>query len=795
MFIRSRLTPILTAIISLAFLLVILPSRAAADDDDDPPSRVGRLSYLRGPVSLQPAGTDDWGEAIINRPLTLGDKLWSDQDALAEVSLGSAAVRLGSQTAFTILNLDDNVTQISVSEGTLNIHLRRLDSDDSFEVDTPNIAFSLLRPGDYRIGVNENGDTTIVTVRGGEGEVTGGGQAFAVHAGQSAVITGTDQIDSEVDDAYPNDDFDNWCNDRNRRADDVPRYVSPDMVGYDDLNENGQWSEVPDYGAMWVPTGVAVDWAPYRYGHWVWISPWGWTWVDDASWGFAPFHYGRWVQYRGRWGWLPGPVVVTARPVYAPALVAWVGGGGGGVAIGVGGAGVAWFPLGPREVFVPPYAVSRRYVTNVNVTNTNVTNVQVTNIYNNYTVNKNVTNVTYVNRTYVTATSRNTFVSAQPVGRNLGKVDAREIAKAPVGTAVGAGVAPQRGSVIAVGGGRVAPQPPSRFEKRAVVAKRPPPPAPVSFKAQQSELEKNGGKPIPRAQLNAMRPKVQPNAAPAAAPVKIAPTVRTMGAPTRVGKPGQPPPAAAGAKPPATTVPPNTGRPAAGAPPTAPAKPAAQTPPAAPARPATAAPPANPGGRPGDNRRPDDAKPTAPPPAAPPPAAKPPAGNPPPPANPNARPPSAQPGAPPKPTDNDSNRDSNRRDRNPNAPPPAPAAKPPAAAPDKPAPPPPNRPAPARPDANKPDNKPDNPPPGRPPRPDANKPDNPPAARPAPPPARPPADAKPAPLPEKPDRPPAVRPDNRPDNRPDKPNKPVPEDKKKDDKSKKDKDKDNKDKP
>ena len=224
MFTRSKLTHIFVALLAVAFLFICLPRTAAADDD--PPARVGRLAYLRGSVSFQPAGSDDWGAAEINRPITIGDKLWTDQDSLAEIGLGAAVIRLSSNTAFTILNLDDNVTQISVNEGTISVHLRRLDQDDSFEVDTPNIAFSLLRPGDYRIEVNENGDATYVTVRAGEGEVTGGGQAFAVRPGQTATITGTDQVDSEVDDAYPNDDFDNWCNDRNRREDNVPRYVS-----------------------------------------------------------------------------------------------------------------------------------------------------------------------------------------------------------------------------------------------------------------------------------------------------------------------------------------------------------------------------------------------------------------------------------------------------------------------------------------------------------------------------------------------------------------------------------------
>src|ERR1700733_1307648 len=208
MFTRSKLTHLFIAIFTLSFISLLSAPTTSAQDD--PPGVVGRVSYVRGSVSFQPAGTDDWATAEINRPITIGDKLWSDQDSLVEVGLGSAAIRLGSNTAFTILNLDDNVTQVSIAEGTINVHLRELDDNDSFEVDTPNLAFSLLRTGDYRVSVNENGDATIINVRNGEGEVTGGGQAFSIHAGQSASVNGTDQLDAELGDAYPDDDFDNW---------------------------------------------------------------------------------------------------------------------------------------------------------------------------------------------------------------------------------------------------------------------------------------------------------------------------------------------------------------------------------------------------------------------------------------------------------------------------------------------------------------------------------------------------------------------------------------------------------
>ena len=479
-------------------------------DEDDPPGRAARLGYTQGSVSFEPAGTEDWVSAVVNRPITTGDKLWTDKGARAELNIGSAAIRLAGETGFSFLNLSDNMAQIRLSEGVISIHLRHLDQNEAVEVDTPNLAFSLLRPGDYRLEVNEAGDTTVVTVRGGEGEVTAGGQAFTVHPNQRATFTGTDQVAANLDSFGDYDDFDRWCRDRDNHEDRAPsaRYVSRDVIGYQDLDDYGDWRTVPDYGPMWVPRRVVAGWAPYRYGHWVWISPWGWTWVDDAPWGFAPFHYGRWAFVRGAWGWCPGPVAVV-RPVYAPALVAWVGGPHFSIGIGVGGvgAGVGWFPLGPREVYVPPYRVSRTYVTNVNVTNTTVNNTYVTKVYNNYTTNNtNVTNIKYVNRNApgaVTATSQTAFASAQPVQRNFVKVDERQLAQARITT--NAGVVPQQRSVLGAGSASV--RPPAAVQTRTVVARTAPPPAPVAFARQQQAIQSNGGRPLGRQEAQRLSPQ------------------------------------------------------------------------------------------------------------------------------------------------------------------------------------------------------------------------------------------------------------------------------------------------
>jgi hypothetical protein len=467
----------------------------------DPPSRAARLSYIVGTVSFQPGGVEDWVPAEANRPMTTGDRLWTEEGSRAEMNLGSAAFRLNGRTNFTFLNLDDKTAQVQLSMGTLNIRLRRLADDEAVEIDTPQIAFTLLRPGDYRVEVSEAGDATIVTVRGGDAEATANGQAIPVHAREQARITAAEGAAPVIDQhpAPPADPFDNFCQDRDRREDLSPsgKYVSRDMPGYSDLDANGTWRADPQYGQVWVPNTVPVGWSPYHYGHWVWIAPWGWTWVDDAPWGYAPFHYGRWAFVGPSWVWIPGPVVAV-RPVYAPAMVAFVGGPGLGVGISVG-----WFPLGPREVFVPAYGVSAVYMTRVNVTNTVVTEVA---------IRGGGVGVVYANRAVpgaIVAVRGDAFVGGRPIGAVAVRVSPGAVERVEVLHA--APLAPERAAVL---GGRAplagAHLPPAAVMNRPVVSRMAPPPAPVPFARQQEALRANPGRPLPPANQPAARANIRP---------------------------------------------------------------------------------------------------------------------------------------------------------------------------------------------------------------------------------------------------------------------------------------------
>lgn len=496
----------------LALLGCLLTNVALAD----PPDRVARLNYIHGDVSFTPAGDDRWSEASLNRPLVTGDKLYTDRDARAELDLGTAKLRLNENTGFSFLNLDDKTAQIELTEGTVNLHVRRLYQGQSYEVDTPTVAFVVNEPGEYRIDAGRRNDASQITVFNGSGTVYGeNGTSYRVDDKQSYRFADPSLRNPEVMDLPRPDEFDDWSfarDDRERRSA-TRRYVSEDVVGASDLDEYGDWDGVPDYGNVWFPSHVASDWAPYRSGHWAWIDPWGWTWVDDEPWGFAPFHYGRWVYVRERWGWVPGPVAV--RPVYAPALVAFVGGPHWSVGISLGDGPVGWCPLGPGDVYVPPYRVSRDYFRQVNVTNTTIiNNTHITNIYNNYAAGQAPNNVHYTyrdNPAAVTAVSRDTFAQAQPVGERRLHFGRGQLQRAQVLPAVA--IAPTAASLMPANA-HAAPRPPKEAFDRQVIAHHTPAPVAPPLDARLRAIQHNNGRPLGNRQLRQLAMQERPATAP-----------------------------------------------------------------------------------------------------------------------------------------------------------------------------------------------------------------------------------------------------------------------------------------
>ena len=458
----------LSLLLSFAGLLCLLaPTLRAADDDTDkadPPTRVARLSYVEGSVSMQPGGAGDWGAAAVNRPMTIGDKLWSDKDSRAELETGVVTIHLGSMTALSFLNLDQSITQMRLAEGSMNFRVREMREGDVYEVDTPNLSFTVKEAGDFRLDVDENGDNTGITVIRGSGQVTASGQTYDLKAGQRGVFNGTDNVQGQIAEAPPEDELDQWAYDRDLRQQDSTssKYVPPDMPGTEDLDNNGTWSEgpEPDQGPVWYPNDVPPDWAPYSDGYWAYVGPWGWTWVDYEPWGFAPFHYGRWGFWGGRWGWCPGPIIGPA--IYGPAFVGFLGGGFGF------GVGVGWFPLGWGEPFHPWFHCGPTFVERINVRNTFFRGGFVAERERNFN------RFAFAHNTRaVTVTSRASFTRGERINRGTFHVTEASLRNAQVSNRVG--FSPTRQSSFGAANLRAGvSHPPTRVENRAVVARTSP---------------------------------------------------------------------------------------------------------------------------------------------------------------------------------------------------------------------------------------------------------------------------------------------------------------------------------
>ncbi|MBV8205990.1 MAG: hypothetical protein JO041_04295 [Acidobacteria bacterium] len=441
-----------------ALLLLLVPVAATRlrADADDPPGRVARLSFLAGNVSFEPSGEAQWNQASLNYPLTTGDRLYVEPSGKAEFETGNIAVRLSGGTDASVTNLSDQLFQLGLAEGVVRLHAYSLLQGNSIEIDTPSAALNILAPGSYRIESYPQDNATFVSVNSGELEIDSSDFTQTLHAGQAAKLSGAGPVQFEWVNLPGGDDFDSWCNGRDERYQSAQSRtrVGPYVPGYYDLDSYGSWDSVAEYGYVWYPTAIPAGWAPYRFGRWAWVEPWGWTWVGAEPWAFCPFHYGRWVLVGNRWGWVPGPVLAT-YPIYSPALVAFVG--GPGLMVSVGGPPVAWFPLGPHEPYFPWYHHSTNYVEQVNITN--IRNVNITNIRQIVNV-QNVTQIQYVNRsTATTAVSASVMQRGEQVSRAMVKVP-QQVAEraevvahptvAPSRVAVAAGAPPAHPAVEAV---------------------------------------------------------------------------------------------------------------------------------------------------------------------------------------------------------------------------------------------------------------------------------------------------------------------------------------------------------
>jgi hypothetical protein len=439
------------------------PSAASMSSMEPTPPRV---SYIHGEVSFWRPGAQDWAPARVNTPLAPGDVLYTGEDGAVELQVGPRAfVRAAEGTRIGLDNQEPDFVQLRVIAGQAGVDLRQLSPGSVIELDTPQAAFSIERAGYYRVNVDQD-STAFSTHRGGTVTMTApGGGATPIASNQRVVLAGLDSPRVELGAAPELTAWDRWNYQRTNYLVQTAsaRYTSPAMYGTEALDQYGSWRTVENYGAVWVPTSTPAGWVPYSTGRWIWDPRFGWTWLDDAPWGWAPYHHGRWVFVGSFWAWAPGPIVV--RPVYAPALVVFLG----GVTISVGRP-VCWAPLGWGEPLIPWWGRpgflgapwwggwgGPRVVNNVVINRT--TTVNVTNI----TVYKHV-NVTRA----VVGVPADRFGQGQLHVTRISPAEVQQLT--PVRGALD--VKPAAASVMPATG--PAPKPSPAVHARSVVATRPP---------------------------------------------------------------------------------------------------------------------------------------------------------------------------------------------------------------------------------------------------------------------------------------------------------------------------------
>lgn len=465
---NSKLAAKFISMIFAFSLIGVTPSPAPAQEQYP---AVARLSFVSGGVTYSRGDDpDEWDDAIENVPLTIGDRIFAPDGGRAELQLSSGNfVRLAPRSYMSTLNLSDDIKQFYLGEGAASFNIRRLPSNEVFEVDTPNVSVTFDEPGRYRVVVDENGDSRII-VRRGRASVATNGKQINVENSEIRVY-GIDSPRYEIVGLPASDAFDRWVAERDDRYErsysDAYRYASEDILGVEELSEYGRWEDIPDYGYAWTPTRVAAGWLPFSNGRWYWQDPWGWSWISNDRWGWATSHYGRWMPYRSRWYWVP--VRPRNRVRYAPAVVEFVR-----VRDHVG-----WFPLHPRDRHVPWWERRDRRFDG---------------------------NVTYVNRTYVTVVNNNTFITARPVNRYIVR-DAVIIRDARSARFTESLPIPNRSSIriVAENGSRRGNRPSTTVINRTAVVRTALPNPPRAFQEKLPEIQKNQGRAVEPARVLAAK--------------------------------------------------------------------------------------------------------------------------------------------------------------------------------------------------------------------------------------------------------------------------------------------------
>jgi hypothetical protein len=336
-----------------------------------------RLSLIEGDVQINTEDTSDWVGAVINMPLSEGDRVWVPEEGRTEILLNDGTVlRLSENSALDILRIEDHSYQFYLDAGHAYVNFRG-PKGHLVQLDTPVSSIRTYDRGIFRVDIPDDRSSDISVEEGFVYAETKKGST-TVNEGYTLSIRGDDYADLHP--LGPSDGWTRWNEERDRALYEKrysSRYLPEELSPYSyDFDRYGTWRSVPEYGYVWTPSVVVLaGWAPYRQGRWVWIRG-DYVWVSYEPWGWAPYHYGRWIfNVSIGWCWVPP---VRGAVYWGPGYVSWV----------YTPDYVAWVPLAPRETY---YGHGYYGPHSVNITRVNVTNISVKNVYKNVYVNDAVT--------------------------------------------------------------------------------------------------------------------------------------------------------------------------------------------------------------------------------------------------------------------------------------------------------------------------------------------------------------------------------------------------------------------
>jgi hypothetical protein len=395
----------------------------------DPPGRVGRISLVSDKVEFRGPGDAEWSPASVNDPVAAGVALRTGPQAQAEIRIGADAIDLAPGTEIAVAKLDQPLAEIALRQGRIGLDIGRLDRGERVQIDTERGGVWLLDPGRYDIDAGGREHPPRIAALDGNARFIGSGADLPIASGYQ-LLPSSLETTAKIESGGPADDFNEWCE---ARAVDhatlaAPSFVSREMTGYAALDDAGDWRPGGKDGEVWLPRASASDWAPYRDGHWRWLAPWGWSWVDDQPWGFATTHYGRWRFADGHWAWAPGRWL--AHPVWAPAVVAFLGTPGVGLSYADGpGPAIAWFPLAPGEIYWPSYTSDLDYIRAINRGNAgDLSEIQAR---ADGEPPAGIANAHFANRSFASVVPRPVFANGQPIAEALLTIPDERLRNAP----------------------------------------------------------------------------------------------------------------------------------------------------------------------------------------------------------------------------------------------------------------------------------------------------------------------------------------------------------------------------